>query len=257
MNRREMLKASGTLLAGMTLFGPQALAAATTENPTDRKSSKSASKRKALVIGAHPDDPENVGGTMLLLREAGWDVAAVYMTRGEGGIKGKTGDEAAAIRTEEAIEACKILDVRPIFMTQIDGNTEINKERYAEMREVIAAEQPDLVITHWPIDGHPDHRVCSLLVYDAWRRLGYNFELYYFETMTGTQTQYFQPTDYVDISRVAERKHKAYFAHVSQNTTKSFARYHDRVERFRGLEFRCERAEAFVHLRRDTSDIEF
>lgn len=257
MNRREMLKASGTLLAGMTLFGPQALAATPTENPTDRKSSKSASKRKALVIGAHPDDPENVGGTMLLLREAGWDVAAVYMTRGEGGIKGKTGDEAAAIRTEEAIEACKILDVRPIFMTQIDGNTEINKERYAEMREVIAAEQPDLVITHWPIDGHPDHRVCSLLVYDAWRRLGYNFELYYFETMTGTQTQYFQPTDYVDISRVAERKHKAYFAHVSQNTTKSFARYHDRVERFRGLEFRCERAEAFVHLRRDTSDIEF
>ena len=143
-----MLKASGTLLAGMTLFGPQALAAAPTGNPTDRKSSKSASKRKALVIGAHPDDPENVGGTMLLLREAGWDVAAVYMTRGEGGIKGKTGDEAAAIRTEEAIEACKILDVRPIFMTQIDGNTEINKERYTEMREVIAAEQPDLVITH-------------------------------------------------------------------------------------------------------------
>ena len=257
MNRREMLKASGTLLAGMTLFGPQALAAAPTENPTDRKSSKSASKRKALVIGAHPDDPENVGGTMLLLREAGWDVAAVYMTRGEGGIKGMTGDEAAAIRTEEAIEACKILDVRPIFMTQIDGNTEINKERYAEMREGIAAEQPDLVITHWPIDGHPDHRVCSLLVYDAWRRLGYNFELYFFETMTGTQTQYFQPPDYDDISRVAERKHKAYFAHVSQNTTKSFARYHDRVERFRGLEFRCGRAAAFVRLRRDTSDIEF
>ena len=177
------------------------------------------------------------------------------MTRGEGGITGKSGDETAAIRTEEAITACRILDVRPIFMTQIDGNTEINKERYAEMREVIAAENPDLVITHWPIDGHPDHRVCSLLVYDAWRRLGYSFELYYFETMTGTQTQYFQPTDYVDISRVAERKHEAYFAHVSQNTTKSFARYHDRVEKFRGIEFRCERAEAFIHLRRSNSDI--
>jgi LmbE family N-acetylglucosaminyl deacetylase len=73
--------------------------------------------------------------------------------------------------------------------------------------------------------------------------------------MTGTQTQYFQPTDYVDISRVAERKHEAYFAHVSQNTTKSFAHYHDRVEKFRGIEFRCERAEAFIHLRRSNSDI--
>lgn len=241
-----MLKATGTMLAGATLFGAEAFAA---------ESEKSSKTKKALIIGAHPDDPENVGGTMLLLREAGWDVAAVYMTRGEGGIPGKTGDETAAIRTEEAIKACEILDVRPIFMTQIDGNTEINKARYAEMREVIAAENPDLVITHWPIDGHPDHRVCSLLVYDAWRRLGYNFELYYFETMTGMQTQYFHPTDYVDITRVAERKHDAYFAHVSQNTTKSFASYHDRVEKFRGIEFRCERAEAFIHLRRSNSDI--
>lgn len=246
MNRREMLKATGTLLAGATLFGAEAFAAEpnTTTKP-----------KKALVIGAHPDDPENVGGTMLLLREAGWEVAAVYMTRGEGGIAGKSHAEAAAIRMEEALEACRILDVDPIFLTQIDGNSEINKERYAEMREVIAIEQPDLVITHWPIDSHPDHRVCSMLVYDAWRRLGYSFELYYFETMTGMQTQYFHPTDYVDIGAVAERKHKAYFAHVSQNTTRSFASYHDRVEKFRGREFNCDRAEAFIHLRRRNNDI--
>ena len=241
-----MLKATGTLLAGATLFGAEAFAA---EPNTTTKT------KKALVIGAHPDDPENVGGTMLLLREAGWEVVAVYMTRGEGGIAGKSHAEAAAIRMEESLEACRILDVDPIFLTQIDGNSEINKERYAEMREVIAIEQPDLVITHWPIDSHPDHRVCSMLVYDAWRRLGYSFELYYFETMTGMQTQYFHPTDYVDIGAVAERKHKAYFAHVSQNTTRSFASYHDRVEKFRGREFNCDRAEAFIHLRRRSNDI--
>lgn len=241
-----MLKATGTLLAGATLFGAEAFAA---------EPSTTTTTKKALIIGAHPDDPENVGGTMRLLREAGWEVVAVYMTRGQAGITGKSHDEAAAIRTAEAEEACRILDVRPIFMTQIDGSAEINKERYVEMREVIAAESPDLVITHWPIDGHPDHRVCSMLVYDAWRRLGYSFELYYFETMTGTQTQYFHPTDYVDIGAVAERKHKAYFAHVSQNTTKSFASYHDRVEKFRGREFNCDRAEAFIHLRRSNNDI--
>ena len=246
MNRREMLKATGTLLAGATLFGAEAFAT---------EPSNTTKPKKALVIGAHPDDPENVGGTMRLLREAGWEVVAVYMTRGEGGITGKSHAEAAAIRMEEALEACRILDVDPIFLTQIDGNCEINKERYKEMREVIEIEQPDLVITHWPIDGHPDHRVCSMLVYDAWRRLGYSFELYYFETMTGMQTQYFHPTDYVDIGAVAERKHKAYFAHVSQNTTRSFANYHDRVEKFRGREFNCDRAEAFIHLRRGSNDI--
>ena len=47
MNRREMLKATGTLLAGATLFGAEAFAAEpnTTTKP-----------QKALVIGAHPDD---------------------------------------------------------------------------------------------------------------------------------------------------------------------------------------------------------
>ncbi|MEE1338439.1 MAG: PIG-L family deacetylase [Muribaculaceae bacterium] len=247
MNRRDMLKTAGLAVAGATLLGAEAFAS---EN---KKQSK---YRKALVIGAHPDDPEgNVGGTMLRLRQAGWEVVSVYLTRGEGGIKGKNNDEAAAIRSQEAINACKILDARPVFMTQIDGNTEINKARYAEMKELIANENPDIVFTHWPIDGHPDHRVCSILVFDAWRRLNYNFELFYFETMNGTQTQYFQPTDYVDISAVADQKHEAYYCHESQNTRKSYKGWHCHSEKFRGLEFRCDRAEAFIHMRRNGSDI--
>lgn len=247
MNRRDMLKMAGTAIAGATILGAEALA---------KESNNQPKRRKALIIGAHPDDPEgNVGGTMIRLRQAGWDVISVYMTRGQAGIKGKSYDEAAMIRTQEAIDACKILDVRPVFMSQIDGNSEVNKERYAEMQELIAKENPDIVFTHWPIDGHPDHRVCSILVYNAWRRLDYSFELYYFETMNGTQTQYFQPTDYVDISEVAEQKHKSYFCHVSQNTRKSYDGWHCHSEKFRGIEFRCDRAEAFIHLRRDSSDI--
>jgi LmbE family N-acetylglucosaminyl deacetylase len=42
-------------------------------------------KKKVLVIGAHPDDPETgCGGTMVWLKEAGCEVVAVYMTKGEG-----------------------------------------------------------------------------------------------------------------------------------------------------------------------------
>lgn len=247
MNRRDLLKIAGTAVAGAGLLGVNAFANEPRKHPK---------KKKALVIGAHPDDPEgNVGGTMILLQQAGWEVVSVYMTKGQAGIKGTSHDEAASIRTQEAINACKILEARPIFMTQIDGNSEVNKERYAEMQELIAKENPDIVFTHWPIDSHPDHRVCSILVYNAWRRLYYNFELFYFETMNGNQTQYFQPTDYVDISSVADQKHEAYFCHISQNTRKSYNGWHDHVERFRGLEYRCARAEAFIHLRRNGNDI--
>ncbi len=253
MDRRKMLKMTGTALLGTALLGPSVLAGEA--NDTAKKEGKKSRRPKALIIGAHPDDPETgCGGTMILLRQAGYDVVSVYMTKGEGGIVGKTHDEAAAIRVPEAKAACKILDARPIFMTQIDGNTEINKERYVEMREVIAAEDPDIVFTHWPIDSHPDHRVCSLLVYDAWRRLGYKFELFYFEVMSGMQTTCFAPTDWVDISSVAEQKYKACCCHESQGIADIYIWHHD-MERFRGREFHCDRAEAFVHLRRSNNDI--
>ena len=134
---------------------------------------------KVLVVGAHPDDPETMcGGTMIKLRQMGVEVVSVYLTGGEAGIPGKSHEESRAIRTAEAKKACEAMGVRSIFLTQIDGNAEINKARYAELEALIEAEKPDLVITHWPIDSHRDHRVCSILVYDAWRQSRYSFDLY-------------------------------------------------------------------------------
>ena len=91
--------------------------------------------KKVLVIGAHPDDPETMcGGTMIKLREMGVEVVSVYFTSGEAGIPGKTHEESSSIRTAEAKKACEVMGVRAVFMTQIDGNTEVNKARYAEMK---------------------------------------------------------------------------------------------------------------------------
>lgn len=250
MNRRDMLKLTGAAVAGSTIFGIDAIAS---EKPSGATASAQGNKpQKALIIGAHPDDPETgCGGTMVMLRKAGWEVVSVYMTRGEAGIKGKTHEESSAIRVKEATEACKVMDVRPLFMTQIDGSCEVTKERYAEMKEVIAAEKPDLVFTHWPMDSHPDHRTCFTLVFDAWRRLGYNFELYFFEVMSGVQSQLFNPTDWVDITPAAEVKREATFCHKSQDPADWYDDVHGMMEKFRGMEFRCGRAEAFIHMNRN------
>src|SRR5215213_11123469 len=65
---------------------------------------------KVLVTGGHPDDPESgCGGTIARYADEGHDVAVLYLTRGEGGIRQKTHDEAAAIRSAEAGKACRIL----------------------------------------------------------------------------------------------------------------------------------------------------
>ena len=203
--------------------------------------------KKVLVIGAHPDDPESMcAGTMLKLKAMGAEVVAVYLTSGEAGIVGKTHEQARTIRQAEARKACEVLGVRAVFLTQTDGNAEINKERYAEMKALIQAEQPDMVITHWPIDSHRDHRVCSILVYDAWRMTGRGFDLYYSEVMTGMQTQNFTPTLWVDITDYRDKKIEAYLCHESQELEGAVKEYHDTMERMRGMECQAKYAEAFV-----------
>ena len=202
--------------------------------------------KKVLVIGAHPDDPETMcGGTMLKLKAMGAEVVSVYLTSGEAGIKGKSHEEARTIRQAEALQACKTMGVKAIFLSQTDGNTEANKERYAEMKALIEQEKPDMVITHWPIDSHRDHRVCAILVYDAWRQSGYSFDLYYGEVMTGIQTQNFTPTLWVNITDYKAQKEKAYMCHESQGMA-DIKPYHDTMERMRGLECQTQYGEAFI-----------
>ena len=106
MNRRDMIKKAGTAVAGFSLIGLNAAAA---DNPIIANTQNN-KRKKVLVIGAHPDDPETAaGGTMVLLAQAGYEVVSVYMTKGERGIAGKSLQEAADIRVPEAISACKIL----------------------------------------------------------------------------------------------------------------------------------------------------
>jgi N-acetylglucosamine malate deacetylase 1 len=204
-------------------------------------------KLKIVFAGGHPGDPEAAcGGTMARLADAGHEVVALYVTRGEKGVEGKTAKEAANIRMDEAKKACAILKARPIFFTQPDGNSEISAARYDEFRKVLEMEKPHAVFAHWPIDTHRDHRVSSLLVYDVWLASGRKFALYYYEVSTGEETQHFRPTHYVNVTAVEKRKRAACFAHKSQNPAQFYAS-HEAMQRFRGFESACKQAEAFVH----------
>lgn len=235
ISRRNALKMSGAAALGMAAF------------PLAAENREPAKKLKIVVVGAHPDDPETgCGGTMILLAQQGHEVVSAYLTRGEAGIQGKTYDEASQIRTNEALEACKMMNAKAVFIGQIDGSCEITAACYQEMYELLKAENPDVVITHWPVDDHRDHRICSALVYDAWKNLDKRFALYFFEVESGGQTQNFAPTNFVDITSVVEQKHAACFAHVSQKMEWVYSEFHEKMEIFRGMQANCKYAEAFI-----------
>ncbi len=239
VSRRNLLRMAPPTVACSLFGGPMVF--------SSESKSELAKSMKIIVVGAHPDDPETgCGGTMALLAKEGHDVVSAYLTRGEAGIRGTSYDDAAKIRTAEAQKACDILNATPKFLGQIDGNCEITKEHYDTIYNFFKKEEPDVIFTHWPIDGHRDHRICSILVYDAWIKLGKKSSLYYFEVESGGQTQNFPPSDFVDISDVIEIKHAACNAHVSQDIPRVYREYHEQMEKFRGLQANCKYAEAFI-----------
>jgi LmbE family N-acetylglucosaminyl deacetylase len=214
-----------------------------------KKISTKVDKKKIVCVGGHPDDPESgCGGTLAKLSNAGHEVAIIYLTTGEAGIEGKTHDQAAAIRKQEAINACKILNAKPIFAGQIDGDTIVNTDWIKRIQELISMESPHLVFTHWPIDSHKDHQAASLLTIQAWMRIAQKFPLYFFEVCAGGQTMTFHPTDYMDISDTQEQKRKAVYCHTSQDPPGIYNCGHADMETFRGRELGVKAAEAFIRM---------
>ena len=197
---------------------------------------------KVVVTGGHPGDPEyGCGGTIARYADLGHEVTLLYLN--EGDPPEKTGPKR--VRVGEASRACEILKARPMFAGQIDGRAVVDFDHYQKFRVLLEAEAPDVVFTHWPIDNHADHRAISMLVYDAWNRMGRKFALYYYEVSNGEDTVQFAPTHYVDIAQVTDRKKAACYAHATQAPDKFFP-LQEVVTRFRGIESGFKQAEAFI-----------
>lgn len=204
-----------------------------------------------VCVGGHPDDPESgCGGTLAQYAALGHAVTVVYLTRGERGISGKSLSEAATIRSAECEAACKIIGAKPMFFGQIDGATEVTQAQVGAMTRFLAAQNPDVLFTHWPVDTHMDHQVASVLTIRAWMAGQRTPPLYFFEVNTGSQTEGFMPDTYVDISSVVEQKKAALFAHVSQDGQGIWREHHEVMANWRGREAGVAAAEAFVHLNR-------
>src|SRR2546430_5220715 len=149
VTRRNFLNRSAILVTPALLAGIAAPLGAAEANP--------ARNLKVVGIGGHPDDPESgCAGTLARYSELGHSVTVIYLTRGERGIRDKSLDEAAKIRSAECEAACKIMGAKPLFFGQIDGATELTSAHVSAMTKLLSSENPDVVFAHWPIDTHMD-----------------------------------------------------------------------------------------------------
>jgi LmbE family N-acetylglucosaminyl deacetylase len=244
-SRRQFVK---NALGSAGVFTLPALLSEQVEAPLEKK--------KIVVVGGHPDDPEcGCGGTVARLTAIGYEVTLMYLTTGEEGIEGKSWEEAAGIRKNECIASCKILKAKPLFVGQIDGESVLNNNEMSRFEKLLYGEEPDIVFTHWPLDEHKDHQIASVLTIQAGKEAAEKLALYFYEVCTGYQSFVFHPTDYVDITDYEEQKKKALACHASQDivvdgkyTKNMIDCGHPAMQDFRGREFGVHAAEAFVRM---------
>jgi LmbE family N-acetylglucosaminyl deacetylase len=186
-----------------------------------------------LAIAAHPDDIEFVmAGTMLLLRQRGWELHYFNLADGRCGSEQWGPDETAAIRAEEARAAATALGA--VWYPPIGRDLELayDTESLQRVAAVVRQVQPAIVLTHSPVDYMVDHEVaCRLAVTATFARGMRNFSsLPPREPSSGEVAVYHaqphgnraplrelvHPELYVDVEPVLDRKLELLGLHQSQ-----------------------------------------
>jgi LmbE family N-acetylglucosaminyl deacetylase len=122
----------------------------------------------ALAIAAHPDDIEFVmAGTLLLLREAGWQIHYLNVSTGNMGSTVMTATETARVRREEAQRAAKLLGAKWHAPFCDDLTIFYTEENLRRLCSVVREAAPTVVLTHALQDYMEDHMITARLAVTA------------------------------------------------------------------------------------------
>ncbi len=186
-----------------------------------------------LAIAAHPDDIEFLmAGTMLQLKQRGWDLHYLNIANGCCGSMETDREETARIRLEEAKRAAQIMGAK--FYAPIADDMAIfyTPELLAKVAAIVRQANPQILLTHAPSDYMEDHEnACRLAVSAAFIKFSPNFRCdpptdsvtgdiaVYHAQPHGNCTTTLQPVVpefIVDCTQVTEVKRKALEQHQSQ-----------------------------------------
>lgn len=209
-------------------------------------------KLKVVFVGAHVDDWIFCVGTLARYAREGHDVLCFSFTPGDSqGIADAHHmplDKLAALRTEDGMRGTILFGSRLKVLDQHNQKMRVDPETYIEFDKTLAAENPDVVFGMWPLQFHPDHRAAGNLAFNAWLQSGMKFKFYFCETWPGGEetSQQFAPNRWVDVESVFDLSREAIMANTLEG--KGLWADYEMCAKFRGREYGCQYAEAFVRI---------
>ena len=197
---------------------------------------------------AHPDDAELlVGGTLLHLEASGWELGIMTMTYGDCGSATLSKEEISRLREAEARAAAGFLGAWFDCAGLPDNEVYANATNLRKVVELMRRFDPDIVITHSPVDYMVDHEetsrlarsasfACAMTLYQTWHPQPANPgratpALYYCDPVEGNSPmgERVSPHFYIDISETIERKRKLLSIHRSQ---RDWLRAHHGIDQY-------------------------
>ena len=207
-------------------------------------------KKKIIVFAPHADDAEiAMGGTISRLSKNNKVTIVTAIIPNEN-VRGKKNQYMINNRLKEQKKSAKILGANLVVLN-------INQYEFGYFRKfiqiidnVIFNLKPDIVFSCWEHDTHQDHQALSKIVYSALRKN--NISLYLYEAMLpgGINSNVFNPTLFIDISKQIKKKIASLkqYKSVFKNKNNTYSRYYDSIiarAKFRGGCIGVEYAEAF------------
>jgi N-acetylglucosamine malate deacetylase 1 len=123
---------------------------------------------RVLALMAHPDDIEiTCAGTLILLKEAGWEIHLATMTAGDLGSSTLAASAIARIRRKEAAASAAMLGAGYTCLGIADLTIAHSERHKRIVTGLLRAVRPDLLVTHPPVDYMADHEQTSYLARDA------------------------------------------------------------------------------------------
>lgn len=212
-----------------------------------------------MAIGAHIGDMELTAGGVLASEAAkGNKIVLVALTAGEkGNPPGMNSSDYRVQKVREAEQGAALLSGKSIVLDIPDGLVNTDDETAWKVCDIIRAEQPNLLITHWQNSVHKDHRACHEIVMHARYYAANNGfmrehpahscpKLFFAENLED-QVGY-HPFLYVDITDSYELWKQLVLKHqfTTQSKDHKYWEYYDALSICRGAECKYRRAETFM-----------
>ena len=218
-----------------------------------------------VCVAAHQDDIEaNCLGTLLKYQQRGdVTITNVVISNGDKGAQYDITmpyEEVARMRNAEAASVAEALGGSYYCMGQSDEYIHDTDEARNQLTDILRQARADLVFALPPADYNTDHIVAGQIAFHACLLaavrtvftdhdpLPQNPAMYYMDTAIGLD---WQPTHYVDISDVWERKcellrlHKSQMRNMEQFGGWDLVAYCRTIQAFRGMQCGVAYAEAF------------